>query len=284
MKGIILAGGTGSRLFPLTISTSKQLLPVYDKPMIFYSLTTLINFNIKEVLIICKKNDIDNFKKLIGSGEEFGIIIKYAFQEKPRGIAESFIIAEKFINTDNVMLILGDNIFHGLDYNLSNYKLNSSKLFLYHVPDAQNYGVAMLSGKKIIKIIEKPKIPKSNLIVTGLYIYDNDVIKISKNLVPSQRGELEITDVNNVYLKRKKLNFEIIKDGAMWLDAGTPESLFQASQYVKIIQERQQILIGSPHYAAYRKKFITKQSLKKIINNFSNTFYENKLKLLCNIK
>lgn len=280
MKGIILSGGLGTRLYPLTISCSKQILPIYDKPMIYYPVSTLINMGIKEILLITKEIDLRGFKDLLGDGSEFGISLKYAVQDKPRGIAESFIIGENFIGKSNVTLILGDNIFHGLNY--TKFSKKNSTIFLYEVPDPQNYGVATILKKRIVQIIEKPKKPKSNLIVTGLYTYNNSVINIAKNVKPSNRNELEITDINNFYIKKNKMVYKKLGEGSLWLDAGNPESLFQASQYVKIIQERHQTLIGSPHYIAYLKKLITKRDLLTILKRFKNTQYEEKLRLICN--
>lgn len=284
MKGIILAGGNGTRLYPLTISCSKQLLPIYDKPLIYYPLTTLMDLNIKDILIICKKIDINGFYNLLGDGSDLGINIKYEVQNEPRGIAEAIIIGSSFIGNDNIALILGDNIFHGLNFNkIKIYKkCFGSMIFLYSVPDAEKYGVATIKNKKIIEIIEKPKKPKSNLIVTGLYFYDNQAIEIAKSIKPSKRNELEITDVNNYYIINKKLNYTELEEGVLWLDAGNPESLFRASEYVKIIQERRQVLIGSPHLSSFNKKWISLSSLKKTISKFSNTDYQEKIRKICN--
>ena len=281
MKGIVLSGGLDTRLHPLTISCSKQLLPIYDKPMIYYPISTLINMGIKEILLICKKIDLKNFYSLLGNGNEFGIKIKYEIQDQPKGIAESFLIGEKFIKNDKITLILGDNIFHGLDY--KNYDKKKSTIFLYEVPDPQNYGVATIKKERVIKIEEKPKNPKSNMIVTGLYIYNNDVIKVAKKIKPSKRNELEITDINNYFIKKNKMTFKKFGEGSLWLDAGNPESLFRASEYVKIIQERHQTLIGSPHYSAFKNNLISKSFLSKILSKYKKTIYEQKLRMICNL-
>ena len=285
MKGIILAGGEGTRLYPLTMSCSKQLLPVFDKPLIYYPLTTLLNLNIKDILIICKKKDINGFYNLIGDGSDLGINIVYEIQNTPRGIAEAFLIGENFIKKDSVALILGDNIFHGI--NFKSLKITKSfigaTVFLYRVPDPEKYGVAYLKNNQVIKIIEKPSKPQSNLIVTGLYFYDNNVINISKSIKPSKRNELEITDVNNFYINKNKMTFSKFNEGALWLDAGNPESLFRASEYIKIVQERHQILIGSPHLSAYEKKLISKNKLKKVISKFNNSDYQEKIISFCKL-
>lgn len=285
MKGIILAGGMGTRLYPLTISCSKQLLPVYDKPLIYYPLTTLINLNIKDILIICKQIDKKGFNDLLGDGSDLGISIKYESQNEPRGIAEAIIIGSNFIKKDNFVLILGDNIFHGIGFKNINFSKNfkGSLIFLYHVPDPEKYGVATIKNNKIVNIVEKPEKPKSNFIVTGLYFYDNKVIKIAKSIKPSKRHELEITEVNNFYIKQKTMNYLILEEGSLWLDAGNPESLFRASEYIKIVQERHQILIGSPHLASYNKKLISKTLLKKSIKRFNNTDYQKNIKNICNL-
>ncbi len=271
MKGIILSGGLGTRLHPLTISTSKQLLPVYDKPLIYYSLTTLMSIGIKDILIITNKSQIPNFKKLLKNGTQLGIKISYMSQTKPNGIAESFIIGEKFIKNNPVALILGDNFFYGigLDKNFAKYykNIDGALIFTYSVPNPNNFGVAVIRNNKIIKIVEKPNKNIGNSIVTGLYIYDKDVVNYSKKLKPSKRNELEITDLNNIYLKNKKLNYKNLSDGSVWLDTGDIESLFNASQYIKIIQERNQILIGSPEIQSYKNGWISK---KKLINSLSD--------------
>ena len=282
MKGIILAGGQGTRLYPLTTSVSKQLLPIYDKPLIYYSLSTLMLMGINDILIITTPNQKKDFINLLGNGTKFGIKIKYAIQLKPSGIAESFIIGEKFIGNNPVTLILGDNFFYGINSsqqinkNLEN--IDGGIIFSYTVPDPENFGVIYFSKNKISKIIEKPKKPKSNIVATGLYIYDSNVTKYAKIIKPSKRNELEITDINNIYIKQKKLSNIHLKEGAVWLDTGTYESLFQASLYVKIIQERNQILVGSPELASLNKGWISKKNLLKNINSFKKNQYFLKLK------
>ena len=281
MKGIILAGGTGTRLDPLTISYSKQLIPVYDKPLIYYPLSTLINLNIKEILIIVNRNQITNFKNLLGNGKDFGLKINYTIQNKPNGIAESFIIAEKFIKNDPVALILGDNIFYGQDllHDINKFDItNSGIIFLYQVNNPSHYGVANVKNNKINKIIEKPKKIISNYAVTGLYIYDNSVIQKSKKLKPSKRGELEITDINNIYLKDKNLNYVKLNNSSVWFDAGTPSSLLSASQYVQAIQNRNNLLISSPEETSFRKKLISYNKLKKLLFKKPKNQYYNFLR------
>ncbi len=276
MKGIILAGGMGTRLHPLTSSLSKQLLPLFDKPMIYYPLSTLIELGIKDILCICKKEDILLFKNLLKNGSQWGVKISYEIQNKPSGIAESFIIGEKFIGNQNVALILGDNIFYGVNYNKNNFKRGAT-IFAYQVQDPQRYGVIEIKNNRPIKIVEKPKKPKSNLAVTGLYLYDNEVVKIAKNINPSKRGELEITDINNQYLKNKKLDVSILKQGSMWLDAGTFNSLLQASLFIQTLQERQNIQIGSPESASFNQSFIDKKKLKKLLDKSPKNEYYNYL-------
>ncbi|HEX9825207.1 MAG TPA: glucose-1-phosphate thymidylyltransferase RfbA, partial [Flavobacteriaceae bacterium] len=248
MKGIILAGGSGTRLHPLTKVMCKQLMPVYDKPMIYYPLTTLMSAGINEILIISTSKDTPSFKELLGDGLEYGCTFKYAVQEQPNGLAEAFIIGEKFIGKDKVALILGDNIFYGsgLDHILkSTNDPDGGVIFAYHVQDPQRYGVVEFdSDNKAISIEEKPKKPKSNYAVPGIYFYDNTVIEIAKKIKPSPRGELEITDVNKTYLKQNKLHVQILDKGTAWLDTGTFQSLMQASQFVEVIEERQGLKIG----------------------------------------
>ena len=280
MKGIILSGGLGTRLHPLTISTSKQLLPVYDKPLIYYSLTTLMSIGIREILIITNKDQVRNFKKLLNNGKNLGIKINYMYQSKPNGIAESFIIGEKFIKNDSVALILGDNFFYGIGLNKNfakEYKdINGALIFTYSVPNPNNFGVVVIKDKKIIKIVEKPKKYIGSSIVTGLYIYDNQVVNYAKKLKPSRRKELEITDLNNIYLKKNKLNFKNLSDGSVWLDTGEIDSLYNASQYIKIIQERNQILVGSPEIQSYKNGWIDKKDLIKSLK-LKNDQYSNKI-------
>jgi glucose-1-phosphate thymidylyltransferase len=268
MKGIILAGGSGTRLHPLTKVMCKQLMPVYDKPMIYYPLTTLMSAGINEILIISTSKDTPNFKELLGDGLEYGCTFKYAVQEQPNGLAEAFIIGEKFIGKDKVALILGDNIFYGsgLDHILkSTNDPDGGVIFAYHVQDPQRYGVVEFdSDNKAISIEEKPKKSKSNYAVPGIYFYDNTVIEIAKKIKPSPRGELEITDVNKTYLKQNKLHVQILDKGTAWLDTGTFQSLMQASQFVEVIEERQGLKIGCIEEMAYKMGFINKKQLLKL--------------------
>ena len=277
MKGILLSGGNGSRLYPITSAYSKLLLPVYDKPLIYYPLCTLMSLNIREILCITTKHDQKNYEKLLNDGSQWGINIQYTYQESPRGIADSFIVGKSFLKNESVALILGDNIFYGLELNFEiNLKFyNGAYLFLYKVQDPQRYGVAEVDDNKIISIEEKPKIPKSSLAVTGLYIYDKDVVDYASTLVPSERNELEITDLNNIYLKKNKLKFIVLKKGSVWLDAGTPSSLLQASEFVKTIQQRQQIQIASPEEIAYKNNWINKNKLMNLPSfNYHNSYGE----------
>ena len=283
MKGIILAGGSGTRLYPSTLVTCKQLLPIFDKPLIYYPLSTLMSIGIKEILIISSPKELPSFINLLGNGSNLGIKILYEKQDKPNGIAESFIIGKKFIGREKVALILGDNIFYGLNFNLIKKNLSNLKgghIFLYPVPDPQRYGVAKINLKnKISSIIEKPKENISDLAITGLYFYDNNVIKISQNLKPSKRKELEITDVNKYYLKKGMLNFSKLDKGDVWLDAGTHTSLLQASQFVQTIQARQQINIGCIEEISFQQKWINEKKLKMISKKYKNS-YGQYLKLL----
>ena len=284
MKGIILAGGSGTRLFPMTKSVSKQLLNVYDKPMIFYPLTTLMEAKIKDILIITKPEDKTNFKNLISNGNQWGINVKYKTQQKPNGIAEALLIAKDFIKNHSVCLILGDNIFYGsgfkslLNFDKKNFK--GSKIVSYKVPDPENYGVIIYKNNKIHSIKEKPKKTNSNEIITGLYFYDKDVVKNAIKLKPSPRNELEISDLNNIYLKKNKLEILRMKPGMVWLDLGSFSSLLKASQYVSIVQERQNIQIGCPEEIAYKNNWININKLKNLIKNFPNNSYCNYLKYL----
>ena len=268
MKGIILAGGSGTRLHPLTLAVSKQLMPVYDKPLIYYPLSILIRAGINEILIISTPHDMPNFKKLLGSGEKYGCSFEYAVQEIPNGLAQAFVIGESFIGNDNVALILGDNIFYGSSM-VKLLKENNSPdggvVYAYHVSDPERYGVVEFDDNlKAISIEEKPDNPKSNFAVPGLYFYDNSVIDIAKNLKPSERGEYEITDVNAIYLKRGQLKVAILDRGTAWLDTGTFSSLMQAGQFVQVIEERQGLKIGCIEEAAYRSGFIDKAQVVKL--------------------
>ena len=275
MKGIILAGGKGSRLFPITSVNSKQLLPIYDKPLIYYSLTTLMSLGIKEIILISSNEFLKLYKKLLGNGHNIGISIKYLIQNEPKGIADAFLVAQKYIKYNKVTLILGDNIFFGDDINnnvVNNFK-DGSHLFLNKVKDPERYGVASIDKKKLVSIEEKPKKPKTNLAVTGLYFYDEMVIEFSRSLKPSKRKELEITDLNNLYIKKNKVNYTVLQKGSIWLDAGTPDALLQSSEYVKTIQERQQIQIGCPEEIALKNNWISKSQFKKLPSlNYQNSY------------
>ena len=268
MKGIILAGGSGTRLHPITKVVSKQLLPVYDKPMIYYPLATLLSAGIKDVLIITTPKDSNLFNDLLGDGKQLGCNFSYAVQEKPNGLAEAFIIGEEFIGKDKVALILGDNIFHGSGLSTllkSNSNPDGGIIYGYHVQDPQRYGVVEFDAKgKAISIVEKPKQPKSNYAVPGIYFYDNTVVSIAKEIKPSSRGELEITDINKAYLKQGKLKVSILDRGTAWLDTGTFNSLMQASKYVEVIEERQGLKIGAIEEVAYKMGYITKAQLHNL--------------------
>lgn len=268
MKGIILAGGSGTRLHPLTRAMSKQMMPVYNKPMIYYPLSTLMLAGIRDILIISTPHDLPNFEKLFGSGEQFGIKLTYAVQDKPEGLAQAFTIGEEFIGDDKVALILGDNIFYGSSMGKllqENNNPDGGVIFAYRVSDPERYGVVEFDdNNQVISIEEKPEQPKSSFAVPGLYFYDNDVVDIAKALKPSARGELEITDVNKEYLKRGKLKVGILDRGTAWLDTGTFPSLMQAGQFVEVIENRQSILIGSIEAIAYELGYITKEELRTL--------------------
>lgn len=281
MKGIVLAGGSGTRLHPLTIAISKQLMPVYDKPMIYYPVSTLISAGIREILIISTPQDLPLFQKLLGDGTQLGCEFHYEVQDQPNGLAQAFIIGEKFIGKDKVALILGDNIFYGSglsDLLKANNNPNGGIIYAYHVQDPERYGVVEFNDKgNAISIEEKPAKPKSNYAVPGIYFYDNDVVKIAKSIAPSKRGELEITDVNKAYLQKGKLSVSILDRGTAWLDTGTFNSLMQASQFVQVIEERQGLKIGSIEEAAFKMGFINKKQLHKLAKPLVKSGYGNYL-------
>jgi glucose-1-phosphate thymidylyltransferase len=281
MKGIILAGGSGTRLHPLTLAMSKQMMPIYDKPMIYYPLSVLMMAGINEILIISTPHDLPNFERLLGTGNNIGCKFTYAVQDVPNGLAQAFVIGEKFIGNDKVALILGDNIFYGVGLGRTLQKINNPEggvVFAYHVSDPERYGVVEFDkGNKAISIEEKPSSPKSNYAVPGLYFYDNSVVAIAKNLKPSARGEYEITDVNKEYLKQGKLKVSIIDRGTAWLDTGTFASLMQAGQFVQVIEERQGLKIGCIEEVAYTMGYINKEQLIKIAQPLTKSGYGNYL-------
>ena len=277
MKGIILAGGSGTRLHPLTLAMSKQMMPIYDKPMIYYPLSVLMMAGINEILIISTPQDLPNFERLLGTGEKLGCKFSYVVQEVPNGLAQAFVLGEKFIGKDKVALVLGDNIFYGVGLGRMLQKINDPDggvVFAYHVSDPERYGVVDFDEHhNVLSIEEKPEKPKSNYAVPGLYFYDNSVVEISKNLKPSPRGEYEITDVNKEYLKRKKLKVSILDRGTAWLDTGTFASLMQAGQFVQVIEERQGLKIGCIEEIAFKMGFITKEQLITIATPLTKSGY-----------
>ena len=281
MKGIILAGGSGTRLWPITKGISKQLMPIYDKPMIYYPLTTLMQAGISEILIITTPDDQSQFERLLGDGSQWGISLSYAVQPSPDGLAQAFIIGEKFIGDDKVALVLGDNIFHGteLDESLKNCTdPDGGIVFAYQVSDPERYGVVEFDeNMKAVSVEEKPAQPKSNYAVVGLYFYDNDVVDIAKNVQPSERGELEITSVNDEYLRRGKLRVTTLDDGDVWLDTGTIDSMTDATDYVRVLQNRTGQIIGSPEMVAYESGFLSKDQLAEAAEPLKKSGYGNYL-------
>lgn len=277
-KGIILAGGSGSRLHPMTLAVSKQLMPVYDKPMIYYPLSTLMQAGIKEILIITTPEDAAVYESLLGDGSKWGLDICYRQQPKPEGLAQAFLIGEEFIGDNSVCLVLGDNIFYGnkIEDTLKNAveKKQGASVFAYYVNDPERYGVVALDkDSNAIGLEEKPKNPKSNYAVTGLYMYDNNVVDVAKSIKPSARGELEITDVNKVYLERKELRVELFDRGTAWLDTGTIQSLLDASNFIRVLEERQGLKIGCPEEIAYRQGFIDSMQLEQLAQSLGKSGY-----------
>ena len=291
MKGILLAGGKGSRLYPLTKTTSKQLLPVYDKPMIYYPLSTLMYFGIKDILIISTPQDTPNIRELLGDGKKLGLNLEYAIQETPNGIAQAFVIGKDFIKNDEVCLVLGDNIFYmsakmaDMRKTLDQDVKKSSTIFVYHVSDPERFGVVEFDKNfKAISIEEKPKNPKSNYASVGLYFYPNDVVQKAESLKPSARGEYEITDLNNLYLKENRLRVMPMKRGTAWLDAGTPDSLLDASQYIQIIEKRQGLKIACLEEIAFSNGFIDEKQMLELINELSDCDYKKYLQKIYELK
>lgn len=290
MKGIVLAGGAGTRLHPSTIAVSKQLLPIYDKPMIYYPISVLMLAGIKDILIISTPVDLPNFQRLLGDGSQFGVNFSYKEQPSPDGLAQAFILGEEFIGNDDVALVLGDNIFYGDGFSgklksvVKNIETNrGATVFGYYVKDPQRFGVVEFdTNGKVLSLVEKPKNPKSNYAVTGLYFYDNKVVEYAKMLKPSKRGELEITDLNNIYLREEKLTVELLGRGFAWLDTGTHHSLLQASQYVHTIEENQGIKIACLEEVAYRMGFMKKENLMEIAQKYPNNEYFNYVKDVLN--
>lgn len=285
MKGIILAGGSGTRLYPITMAISKQLMPIYDKPMIYYPLTTLINAGIREILIISTPHDLPRFEQLLGDGSRIGCQFSYIVQEEPRGLADAYIVGADFIGNDPVAMILGDNIFYGSDFDskvaAATKSLDGGVIFGQQVADPERYGIVEFDEQmNVLSIEEKPKNPKSNYAIPGLYFFDNDVVEIAKNVQPSARGEIEITEVQNAYLKAGKLKVNLLDRGTAWLDTGTFASMNQAAQFVQVIEERQGLKIGCIEEAAFRQGFISAEQLEKIAEPLKKSGYGNYIESL----
>ena len=276
-KGIVLAGGSGTRLYPNTLTISKQLIPIYDKPLIYYPLSVLMLANIRDILLISTQKDITNFQNLLGDGKNFGLSISYAIQDRPEGIAQAFLIGEKFIQNNHSALILGDNIFYGSGLeevlSVASGKVKEATIFGYPVENPQRFGVASVNNGKVTSIVEKPKFTESNIAVTGLYFFDNNACSKAKELAPSKRGELEITDLNLSYLKDSRLNIHLFGRGFAWFDTGTPEALVDASVFIKTIEQRQGLKICCPEEIAWKKGWIDDDKLQSLANNFQNNSY-----------
>ncbi len=290
MKGIILAGGSGTRLYPLTKVTSKQLLPVYDKPMIFYPLCTLMQAGIREILIISTPTDLPNFERLLGDGSDFGISLSYKVQPSPDGLAQAFIIGREFIGDDSCAMVLGDNIFYGHGFGkmlkeaVKNAQENKATIFGYSVKDPQRFGIVEFDGSgNVLSVEEKPEHPKSNYCITGLYFYDNRCVKFAKDIKPSHRGELEITDLNAKYLETGDLTVQLLDRGFAWLDTGTMDSLFEAAEFVRVLSQRQDVTISAPEEIAYLNGWIDMEKLLKIAENYGKSPYGKHLKKIAGI-